>query len=244
MSDEFRVGNVLGRAIGVYLRNFVPFTFLVTLVYSPLIVLVVTTLYGDLGNDDLAFIAVALGFGTILLGIVTGAAVAYGTFEQLRGRRISMLASVSVGLRRLVPVLLMTIVMTFFVALGWIALVVPGVMLICRWWVAVPVAVVERPGILASLGRSSELTRGYRWKVFGIVFVLGLVGVGARKLFEATILSKPYATLPEIKVYLAATLATNVLIGGLTAVVTCVAYHDLRTIKEGLDSDELAAVFE
>jgi len=57
---------------------------------------------------------------------------------------------------------------------------VPGLFLITVWSVAAPVVMVEHPGGLRALGRSRELVRGNRWRVFGIIFVLMalLGGVG------------------------------------------------------------------
>ena len=41
--------------------------------------------------------------------------------------------------------------------------------------VAVPVAVIEGTGVREALNRSSKLTDGDRWGIFGVAFCLGLV---------------------------------------------------------------------
>ena len=46
-----------------------------------------------------------------------------------------------------------------------IADLAPGIMLMVRWFVAVPACVVERIGPSGSMKRSAELTSGHRWKV-------------------------------------------------------------------------------
>jgi hypothetical protein len=62
--------------------------------------------------------------------------------------------------------------------LGAILLLAPGTYLLTVWSVAVPVVVLERPGGLRALGRSSDLIRGSRWRV-GVVVVLFFVVLGA-----------------------------------------------------------------
>jgi hypothetical protein len=63
------------------------------------------------------------------------------------------------------------------VVLGFLALVVPGLILITVWSVAAPVVVLERPPGLRALGRSRELVRGNGWQVFGVIVALDILVV-------------------------------------------------------------------
>lgn len=56
-----------------------------------------------------------------------------------------------------------------------IVFIAPAVLLMVRWSVAAPVAVLERPGGLSALGRSGTLVRGNRWRVFGTIVLLGIL---------------------------------------------------------------------
>ena len=58
------------------------------------------------------------------------------------------------------------------IALGFLLLVVPGLILLTWWAVVAPVVVIERPGITAALGRSRALVRGNGWPVFGVLALL------------------------------------------------------------------------
>jgi hypothetical protein len=85
-------------------------------------------------------------------------------------------------LRAVTPVLgqliLVGIVAAIGIVIGFVLIIVPGLILITIWSVAAPVVVLERPGVLAALSRSRELVRGNGWQVFGVIFVLYfLVGV-------------------------------------------------------------------
>src|ERR1035437_8814845 len=70
------------------------------------------------------------------------------------------------------------------VVIGFILIIVPGLILITIWSVAAPVVVLERPGPLAALARSRELVRGNGWQVFGVIFVLGIFVVIAASAIE------------------------------------------------------------
>ena len=59
--------------------------------------------------------------------------------------------------------------------IGFILIIVPGLILITIWSVAAPVVVLENPGVFAALRRSRELVRGNGWQVFGVILVLYIV---------------------------------------------------------------------
>ena len=62
--------------------------------------------------------------------------------------------------------------------------VLAGINVAVMFWVAIPAAVVERPGILASLQRSRDLTRDNRWKLFGTLVVLVVFNIGPGYILE------------------------------------------------------------
>jgi ABC-type multidrug transport system fused ATPase/permease subunit len=60
------------------------------------------------------------------------------------------------------------------VSLGFVLLIIPGLILVVIWSVVAPVTVLERPGILAAFGRSRELVRGNGWNVFIVIVIVFL----------------------------------------------------------------------
>lgn len=85
-------------------------------------------------------------------------------------------ASVGQLLRAVTPVLgqllLVAIVAGVGILIGFILIVVPGLILATMWAVAAPVVVLERPGGLRALGRSRELVKGNGWNVFAVILLL------------------------------------------------------------------------
>ena len=86
----------------------------------------------------------------------------------------------SVGdlLRSVEPVLLqllaVSVVFGLGVAIGFVLLIIPGLILLVTWCVVAPVTVLERPGVFAAFRRSRELVRGNGWPVFGVIVLVGV----------------------------------------------------------------------
>jgi hypothetical protein len=78
---------------------------------------------------------------------------------------------------RLPDLVISAVITTVGIALGTIALVVPGLLLMARWALIVPLIVLEAMPWRAALGRSNELIRGRTWSVVGIFVVLTLIGI-------------------------------------------------------------------
>jgi hypothetical protein len=73
------------------------------------------------------------------------------------------------------PIALASILAGLGIAIGFLLLIVPGLILVTIWSLIVPVIVLERAPALASFGRSRALVRGHGWEVFGVVVVTFLI---------------------------------------------------------------------
>ena len=68
--------------------------------------------------------------------------------------------------------LMISILFAFGVAIGFILIIIPGLILLTIWSVVVPVEVLEHAGVFGSFGRSRELVRGNGWNVFGVIVIV------------------------------------------------------------------------
>ena len=99
--------------------------------------------------------------------------VAIEDFQQMRGRHATFGDCLGVGLGVLLPILGVALLQGLAIGFGFLACFIPGVILAVMFFVAIPAAVEERPGVVKSLERSAKLTEGFRWHVFGVLLVLG-----------------------------------------------------------------------
>jgi hypothetical protein len=72
------------------------------------------------------------------------------------------------------PLAVVSILYGIGVGIGFVLLIVPGLILLVIWSVVAPVTVLERPGVLAAFRRSRELVRGNGWNVFGVIVLVFL----------------------------------------------------------------------
>lgn len=81
-------------------------------------------------------------------------------------------------LRAAVPVIgsliLVALAVGILTVIGFLLLVIPGLIALTVWSVAAPVVVLEHPQGLKAMGRSRQLVSGNGWQVFGVILVLGV----------------------------------------------------------------------
>ena len=65
------------------------------------------------------------------------------------------------------------------IAVGLLALIVPGLYLMTIWSVLIPVIVLERRAVMEAFGRSRELVSGNGWNVFGVIVLSFLLLIAA-----------------------------------------------------------------
>jgi uncharacterized membrane protein len=138
-----------------------------------------------------ALILFALEFVVLLL--VPGATIALAIlFFALgilyQGMVVELVRDVQDGRRdhsigALISSVEVSILFGLALAIGFILLIIPGLILMVIWSVVAPVTVLERPGPFAAFGRSRELVRGNGWQVFGVIVLVFLavvvISVGA-----------------------------------------------------------------
>lgn len=244
---EFEVGRVLGRAFAIWFRNLVPFTILSAIVYLPVIAWGLMLALGDPTLEEFGAYFKYSGYVMMLLGFIATGAITFGVFSQLKGEPASIGRCIGVGLSRLLPIIGVGLLAGLVMGVGYLLLIVPGVILSCMLWVAVPAAVVERTGVWESLKRSRELTLGNKAKVFGIMLVLGLISLAVTMILRMIIvgdLTSSDDVHATLTFYLVVNLLSTTVLGALQSVANAVGYYDLRQSKEGAQIDELIRVFE
>ena len=122
-------------------------------------------------NRMLGAVFISSVINLVIAALVQGAQTR-ATVSAAEGHRASFGESLSAGLRVLLPLIGLSILWAIGVGIGFILLVVPGIILLLMWAVAVPSLVIERNGIMGAFSRSADLTKGARWKIFGLFLVL------------------------------------------------------------------------
>lgn len=258
----FSAGYVLSSSFRILFRNFLPIGLLsLVLIALPslLIQLLITRpmttkfLAGESNFSTTAYFSTVIG-QTVLLYLLIAlmmAAVTGAAISALRGADVDIMPSVRKGLKSILSVFIAFFIAAIAMTLGFVLLVVPGVIIALMWSVLVPAIVNEKRGPFSALGRSRELTKGYRWQIFAIFIILFLISFIPGAALSAAMIGGGQITAQEIVEgfttpiwYDVVSILISSLIYGLYAVTATVLYDELRRIKEGLGLDELATAFD
>jgi len=234
---EFRIGDVFSKTATLLSRNFLIFFVVAVVAGLPRL------LWAGAETQGAANFPYGKFFGGLalflLLNTLAQAIILYGAFQAMRGRPVNLGECLKVGLSRFLPIIGLVICAYLAIWIGLIFFVVPGIIFAIMWYVATPVCVVEQKGPATSLLRSSELTKGHRWKIFGMVVLLYIAAIIIGLVIGALL----GLTRSPILVTLGTLVWTGAW-GAFYAIFGVVTYHDLRVAKEGVDTDQIASVFD
>lgn len=245
---QFSIGRVIGDSFGVYARNFVSFTALalvigvVSLLFQLFLVMPMMV-RGVQNPAEMNWVLLLLGASVVpmIVNALTQATIIYGTFQDLRGQKASIGDCIARGLAAIVPVIIGSILLGLAVGIGFMLILIPGLILLVMWWVYIPAIVVESKGMIEAAGRSRELTRGRRWHILGIILIVGIVvlviSFAIGKAFEDAI--GQVSTIGSIVQYAFLSVLT-----AYSSVLVAVGYYYLRAEKEGTDVNAIASIFD
>ena len=253
---RFEIVRVVSRMGGVLSRNLRTFA-LLALALSGLPALVLGAAQLAAGSLDRAVFA-GLGLGAIapagmmgglvalLISSLLQAALIHGTISDLSGRPVVLGDCLATAVRNVLPLIGIAICATIAVAFGMVLFVVPGVILALALCVSAPAQVVEGHGVFQAMGRSRDLTRHHRGAIlllfvlYGVAWLLLQSVIGAFTL--TAVLISPALAAGVGALIVAPILQTLGALAGAAGVASI--YFELRTIKEGVGIEALAAAFD
>ena len=187
---------------------------------------------GDIGGP-LAEVYMAAVLYFLIEALVT--ARIYG---DLAGRD-EVRSPLKVVFSRLGPVLLVALQMSLRMLVGLVLLIIPGIVFAAIWFVVVPTTIVEGTRSQKAFSRSLFLTKGFRWPLIGLVMIIVVVAIAIDQLLLLSVggddTNVAYWSLSTIS-----DIATN----GFQAIMATVVLFLLIGIKEGVNKDQVAAVFD
>lgn len=218
MNSHLDVGVTLGRVFELYRKH------LGALIVSALVVFVPTAIVvGLLNSSDSVFLRL---IGSLINFVVSFlyAAVVVKVVEADRtgGAAPSVSELFERAAPRVLPVIGVSILAAIGVMIGFIFLIIPGLILLVYWIALVPTVVVEsdQPA-LSSFGRSMKLVSGNFWRVVLVALVVFLIVVALAIVVGA--LSAASAVVGVI-----GAIVMSVLLMPLSGLVQSSVYFDLR----------------
>jgi len=267
---KLSIGRVLVLSWSVFARAWLPFSGLLLIAVLLAAVAIGMLFFGCIlvleampsggGGFNFTDSQTAVMFATLFAMAVAGlaiqqigaAAIAFGTVQLLRGQAASFGRCLGHGFSVMLPVTGAAAVVALIVGLPALAFAFLGSMvsealflvelvlaplLACPFLVVVPVAAMERGGVWQALARSVRLTRGSYFRVLGLVLLLAAVSIAVIALFA-------FASDVLWDLSILFSIAAVLAIGTFAAILTAVAYVELRQVTEGFGAEEIAKLFD
>ena len=261
------VGDILDRGLKI-LWSRLP-TFYVLYLISLLPAVLVQLLFvgmSAVGPDDPASPAAVGGLFAgsmvllvvlIILGPIATAAVLHVIGQEFVDRRATLGEAFGVALSRFGPLLGTSILFGLLYFLGLIACIIPGILMAVWYAVFAQVVVMEKKSGMNALNRSKDLVTGFGWRVFGVMFLIGIITSVAQSVVTIPlnqflpamemvpgpggVVQQKLVSFPNFVIQQVASFLVTVLGQSYQAICMTLIYFDLRIRKEGFDL-ELAAL--
>ncbi|MFQ5622489.1 MAG: hypothetical protein ACE5FS_03740 [Paracoccaceae bacterium] len=253
-SGKFGVFTVIGRSLRLFFANFARLFFLG---FFPLLAF---QLLGEFLIDeeqiaaDLAAGRMADVFGleyfvllfvSIFLYVVVSATLVMASYDAAVGDRSALGDYFSHAVKNFLPLAGLSLVLVFFLAVGFMALILPGLIVLAIFIVFYQTVLIDGSG-WRGLHASAALTKGYRWPIIGVVCLVYLaflaIGVVSILIFSGGGLIVVLAEASPIIVALLS-VAWNACAYALFSAFTTVIYLRLRELHGVGAGQDLSEIF-
>ena len=246
------LGELLDRTFFLYRRNFllfigiagIPYLFLLGMSLGPILVLVLAPV--RLASSAMAagaVVGIILLIASFLVAMLfsVGATV-FAVAEIYSGHPATIRGSFRLVRGKVGTILGVMILSMLYVFGGFLLLIVPGIILMCRTPAATAAALIEDLGPVDAIRRSLDLTKGFAGRAFMIILLTAALNMGV-----AAVLQLPFffliavsAKQPQLVILWTVLMQVGSVLGSV--IVTPVStigfalyYYDLRVRKEAFD---------
>lgn len=252
------LGQVLDTTFSLYKRNFWLFVGITSIPFLAVLILQVGAAALQLSRPSPQPASPALASGAIVGGIVfllvyfllAGAAQAATIFavsDLYLGRAATVRGSFRKVGGKAFRVILVLLLVGLTVGVGFLLLIIPGIILFCRTAVAVPASMLEDTKAVGSIERSMQLTKGFAMQIFLIFLLVWVLSYLALLIFQVPFAYLQGATAQARQTLVFGMLAlqhlssflSNVLVGPIGTIAFSLMYYNLRVRKEAFDIQHL-----
>lgn len=182
---------------------------------------------------------------TFVLGGIGQAATIFAVSDLYLGRETSIRSAFRQIRGHILQVLGVIFLAGLIAGAGFILLVIPGIILMCRMAVAVPAAMLEDASPGRAISRSMDLTSGFAIQTFLIYLLTFALGLGTSLLFDMPFTIMAMVPHPHLLPLGLAILQQifqfvgQVVVAPIGAIAFCLMYYNLRVRKEAFDLEHL-----
>ncbi len=241
--------SLIQRSFAIFRAGFVPFCSLALIFYIPVALLQLAIAGSATPESDATMISTSrliLMLAYVLLTPIASAAVVYGVFQGLRGRSATLGQCLAVAAARWQAIIGLAILTVLVTGVGYLMCIIPGFVLTYGFFVAGPVLIVEKLEPVEAMKRSWELTDGFKLVLFVLALAITSMQLAATIPLNLAFDTDASGVESPAGFGLLQILEGLIIVvfSAFNAVAAGVAYHDLRSLREGSGDEELIVVFD
>lgn len=247
---KFTIGNTLNEGFSLLSKHFAKVFLVGILTYAlPIVIgailLAVTTGFNIATNPDPTTIDSVWwsSFGIYMVITVIASLISFSMItEVVINERFALGGAFVRALKNLIPLIVISILLSLAIMLGMILLIVPGIIVTLMFYVVMTAYIAEPGlGILGAFKRSRELTKGHRWGILAIVLIVAICIAILNMIVALPLgLSAPGEAGPVV-------IALSAFISAVTTIISLVftiaIYTSLRRAKDTHTPETVAEVF-
>jgi hypothetical protein len=236
------IGELLGDAFNLYLRNFLTVFAIGLAVVLPVQLIVsgigleeLTSGYRE--SDNEAELLIPLIVSYLVVAPLIAAATIHVLQRLAEGERPHAGRSIQAGLDVFAPVFIAVLLSGAGIALGLVLLIVPGIYVAVRWYFVAQSVVIDGGRSAEALRGSWRLTDGYWFRTLGVIVLANIIA-----FLPASIIVIPLQTLAESAdrqvISLAGMILTEALTAPFIALVSTLLFFDIRARRSTPSEDQ------
>lgn len=169
------------------------------------------------------------------------AAISRAAADACLGKSVTLGQTLRYALSRLPAILWVTIITLVVTTIGFILLIIPGILALVRLTLTPAIVVVEDVRGTSAVSRSWSLTGGHFWRVFATLILAGIISaVGAAIIQIPTEVIASMLGPEGWPVSALGTALASVVVTPFSLLIVVLLYFDLRVRKEGYDIEVMA----
>src|ERR1700727_3967472 len=216
------LSGVLGEAWSYYRRFAAHFLLIAFVIYVA--AGIIAALLGLAGG-----IGLFLGWIINLIAAFLVQAALVKAWQDVRDGRVDLNLgeTVSAVLPFLGPVIIASILAGIGIAIGFVLIIVPGLILLTFWSLIVPSIVIGGEGGFGSFSKSWRTVRGYAWHVFGTYVLVFLINIVFKVVLGLILIFLPVVARNAIS-----SIVSGTLVAPFLALVVTLVYYRLPAAHE------------
>jgi len=216
------LSGVLGEAWGYYRRFAAHFLIIAFAIYVG--AAIIAALLGLAGS-----VGLFLGWIINLIAAFLVQAALIKAVQDVRDGRVdlNLKETVSAVLPYLFTVTVASILASIGISIGFVLIIIPGLVLLTFWSLIVPSIVIGGEGVFSSFGKSWRTVRGYAWHVFGTYVLVALILIVFNIVLGLILLALPLVARNFIS-----NVVSGTLVAPFLALVVTLIYYRLTAVHE------------